>query len=59
VSAETRLIQIQDVKDEEIDEQIKVREELMTQLIGQLYSGIVFDEIIALRRRYYNGYRST
>lgn len=51
-----QLIQIQDIKDNEyeLDEQIKVREDLMSQLGGQLYRSIVFDEIVGLRKRYWN-----
>lgn len=37
----------------EIDEQIKIRERLMNQLGGQLYRSIVFDEIVALRRKHW------
>ena len=37
----------------EVEEQIKIREELMTQLGGQLYRSIVFDELVILRRKYW------
>lgn len=46
-----KMIKVSDVKDAQVQEQINIRKELLNSLGGQLYRGIVTDEIIALNKR--------
>ena len=42
---------LDEITDEEVQEQIDIRHELINQMVGTLYPEIVYNEIIELRRR--------